>query len=311
MGRKLLTPPFKQLYNEQILELKPRNSNEADIVWEWNLKDHLIQDFDPTKDNYGKVSDHPHRLDINYIGASGGGSNWVHINSIQYNAELDQIVMSSKHMGEFYIIDHSTTTALAATGSGGKYNKGGDFLYRWGNPAVYKQGSLIDQELFGPHFPHWIGKGLKDAGKIIVFNNGTFREPPYSEVLIIDPPAGAPGHYIHKAGSAYGPANPDYFYNAPVLTDFYSPFKSSAHRLPGGHTFICEGETGRFFEIDENETIVWEYINPVGASRILSQGEDPKDAKNIVFRATKYPSDYKAFKGRNLMPGAPVEKPRQ
>ena len=169
MGRKLITPPFKQLYNEKILELKPKNSNDAEIVWEWNLKDHLIQDHDLTKDNYGNVSENPQRLDINYIGSSAGGANWIHINSIQYNAELDQIVFSSKHLNEIYIIDHSTTTARAATSSGGIYKKGGNFLYRWGNPAVYKQGTALDQELFGPHFPHWIGKGLKDAGKIIVF----------------------------------------------------------------------------------------------------------------------------------------------
>ena len=311
MGRKLITPPFKQLYNEKILELKPKNSNDAEIVWEWNLKDHLIQDHDLTKDNYGNVSENPQRLDINYLGSSAGGANWIHINSIQYNAELDQIVFSSKHLNEIYIIDHSTTTARAATSSGGIYKKGGDFLYRWGNPAVYKQGTALDQELFGPHFPHWIGEGLKDAGKIIVFNNGTFRQPEYSEVFIINPPASAPGHYSYKANTAYGPANPDYFYNAPVITDFYSPFKSSAHRLPEGHIFICEGESGRFFEIDENDNLVWEYICPIGASKILSQGDDPNSDKIIVFRAIKYTADYKAFKGRDLRPGLPIEKPRQ
>ena len=311
LGRKLLTPPFKQLYNEQILELKPKGPNGAEIVWEWNLKDHLIQDHDPTKDNYGVIRENPQRLDINYIGASSGGSNWVHFNSVQYNADLDQIVLSSKHTGELYIIDHSTTTTQAARGRGGKYGKGGDFLYRWGNPAVYQQGEGIDQELYGPHYPHWIGRGLKDAGKIIVFNNGTFREPAFSEVFIINPPASSPGHYIHKAGTAYGPANPDYFYNAPVRTDFYSPFKSSAHMLPGGHLFICEGESGRFFEIDRNGKKVWEYRSPVAASKILSQGEDPTDAKTIVFRAIKYPENYKAFKGRDLVPGQPIEKPRR
>ncbi len=235
----------------------------------------------------------------------------MHLNSVQYNAELDQIVLSSKHLSEIYIIDHSTTTRESARSTGGKYNKGGDFLYRWGNPAVYKQGTIQDQELFGPHFPHWIAKGLKDAGKIIVFNNGTFREPSYSEVFIITPPASTPGSYNYKPNTAYGPANPDYFYNAPVLTDFYSPFKSSAHRLPEGHIFICEGETGHFFEIDENKNIVWEYISPVSASGILNQGDDPAQEKIIVFRAIKYPADYKAFKGRKLSPGPPVEKPRQ
>lgn len=311
MGRQLLTPPFKQLYNEQILELKPKNSNEADIVWEWNLKDHLIQEYDMMKDNYGVISENPQRLDINYLGSSSGGANWIHINSIQYNAELDQIALTSKHLGEIYIIDHSTTTAEAATRAGGIYKKGGDFLYRWGNPAVYKQGEIEDQQLFGSHYAHWIGKGLEDAGKIIVFNNGEHRDPEYSEVFIITPPAGAPGDYSYKANTAYGPENPDYIYTAPVSTDFHSPFKSSAQRLPEGHMLICEGKKGHFFEIDENENIVWEYVSPIGGSKILSQGDDPTTESNLVFRAIKYTADYKAFDGKDLTPGLPIEKPRQ
>ena len=296
MGRKLLTPPFKQLYNEQIVELKPKNTNDADIVWEWNVKDHLIQDFDKTKENYGVISENLQRLDINYLGSSSGGANWIHFNSVQYNAELDQIALTSKHLGEIYIIDHSTTTAEAASGSGGIYNKGGDFLYRWGNPAVYQLGTVQDQKLFGPHYAHWIGKGLKDEGKIIVFNNGEHRVPEYSEVLIITPPASAPGEYS---------------YIAPVQSDFYSPFKSSAQRLPHGHLLICEGESGHFFEIDKNESIVWEYQSPIGGSKILSQGDDPTTDKTIVFRAIKYTADYKAFDGKDLTPGLPIEKPSQ
>ena len=311
MGRKLLTPPFKQIYNEKILELKPKSPNDADIVWEWNVKDHLIQDFDKTKDNYGIISKNPQRLDINFLGSSSGGANWIHINSIQYNPELDQIVLSSKHLGEIYIIDHSTTSAEAATSSGGIYKKGGDFLYRWGNPQAYKQGTDKDKRLFGPHFPYWIRKGLKDAGKIIVFNNGANRLPKYSEVFIISPPSSSPGKYIYKANNAYGPEKPDYTYTAPVITDFYSPFKSSAQRLPEGHMLICEGENGRFFEIDEDEKIVWEYISPVGASKIMSQGDDPAGDSNIVFRAIKYTVDYKAFKGRDLRPGQTIENPRK
>lgn len=309
LGRKLLTPPFRQLYNEQVREIKPKGTNGADIVWEWNVKDHLIQDYDKTKDNYGDVSKNPQRLDINYSGDFSGGANWIHFNSVQYNADLDQILLSSKHLSEIYIIDHSTTTAEAASGSGGKHKRGGDFLYRWGNPAAYKQGTVKDQKLFGQHYAHWIGKGLKDAGKIILFNNGLNRSPEYSEVLIISPPVSAPGEYIFSL--PYGPENPDYVYAAPVKTGFYSQFKSSAQRLAEGHILICEGERGRFFEIDDSDNVVWEYINPVGGMKLLSQGEDPADAKNIVFRAIKYPVDYKAFAGRDLTPGSPVEKQRQ
>ncbi len=311
MGRAQLRPPFKELYNEQILELKPKNSNEAEIVWEWNVKDHLIQDFDSTKDNYRNISKNPQLLDINYLGLSSGGANWLHINSIQYNAELDQIVLSSKHLGEIYIIDHSTTTAEAASSSGGKYGKGGDFLYRWGNPIAYKQGTINDQKLYGPHYPHWIREGLTDAGKIIIFNNGTNRLPNHSEIDIITPPTNAPGEYNYNANTAYGPKSPEFIYTAPLVTDFYSAFQSSAQRLPNGNTLICEGANGRFFEIDSDENIVWEYVNPIGASEILNQGDGTQRKGNIVFRAKKYAEDYMAFDGKELTPRPPIEKQTQ
>lgn len=307
-GRKLLTPPFMQLYNEQILELKPNGSKDADIVWQWNIKDHLIQEFDKSKDDYGIISKNPQLLDINYLGNSSGGANWIHFNSIQYNADLDQIIMSSKYLSEIYIIDHSTTTAEAASSSGGKYKKGGDFLYRWGNPMAYGQGTKEDQKLFGPHFPYWIGKGLKDAGKIILFNNGSNRVPNYSEVIIITPPSIAAGRYKYRTNTAYGPLSPDFIYIAAVKTDFYSAFQSSAQMLPNDNLLICEGANGRFFEVDAKNNKVWEYINPVGASKVLSQGDGTQRKGNTVFRAKKYASNYKAFKGRNLTPKGTIEK---
>src|SRR5207248_2769403 len=41
----------------------------GEIVWEWHAWDHLIQEFDPQKANYGVVADHPERVDINFAGA--------------------------------------------------------------------------------------------------------------------------------------------------------------------------------------------------------------------------------------------------
>ncbi|WP_375239437.1 aryl-sulfate sulfotransferase, partial [Aurantibacter sp.] len=169
-----------KLFNEQILELEPVGANGANIVWEWNIKDHLIQDFDVTKNNFGVVTDHPELLNVNFLNGDSPVANWLHINSIQYNSSLDQIILSSRKMSEIYIIDHSTTIAESGSHSGGTYGKGGDFLFRWGNTIAYNKGTALDQKLFGQHFPHWIDDSFIDGGKIIVFNNGLARA--YSSV---------------------------------------------------------------------------------------------------------------------------------
>lgn len=298
-----------KLFNEQILELEPVGANGANIVWEWNIKDHLIQDFDATKDNHGIVENNPQLLDINFLGVGlTGGANWLHFNSIQYNEQLDQIVISSRLLSEMYIIDHGTTTAQAASHTGGSRGKGGDFLYRWGNPIAYKQGLAADQKLFGQHYPHFIPDGLPDAGKIIVFNNGLNRLPSFSQIDIITPPEDSEGVYTYNTGTAYGPLATDYTYTDPVLNEnFFSRILSSGQRLPNGNTLICDGDSGYFFEITPTEEIVWEYINPVTTTGILSQGDDPSSLPNLTFRVLRYASDYPAFTNRDLTPGNPVE----
>lgn len=308
LGRDPNTLPENKLYNEHILEVQPLNTDDINVVWEWHFKDHLIQEFDNTKSNYGIVSQNPQRLDINYLGNSNGNANWLHINSMQYNEELDQIVLSSRLMSEFYIIDHSTTTDQAASSSGGIYNKGGDFLYRWGNPQTYQQGASADQKLFGQHYPHFIPQGFPNAGKIIVFNNGWMRTPSYSQVCIINPSQSAPGVYDLNSNSAYGPETEDYVYiDQDFPSDFFSHFLSGAQQLPNGNILICEGSTGTIFEVTPNSETVWEYISPVGTNGILNQGADPNSIGNTLFRAIRYSSNYPAFQGRDLTPGLPIE----
>ncbi len=297
-----------ELYNERIIEVEPVGTNQANIVWEWNIIDHVIQDFDNTKDNFGDVHLTPGKLDINFLNGGTGGNNWLHINSMQYNEELDQIILSSRNLSELWIIDHSTTTAEAATSSGGTYGKGGDLLYRWGNPLSYRQGLEADRQLFGQHYPHAIANGLTDEGKIILFNNGIDRTPLFSEVLIIDPPQDSPGFYTYSSG-AYGPTAPDYIYDGPSINgDFQSSIVSGAQRLPNGNILICEGRTGEFFEIDDEDNIVWEYVNPVNNATggITIQGEEPS-LQNLTFRAIRYTPDFPAFAGRDLTPGDPLE----
>lgn len=298
-----------RIYNEQIIEVTPDGLSNGNIVWEWNIKDHLIQDFDPAKDNYGSVELSPNKLDFNYT-ANGSSQNWLHINSIQYDETLNQIIVNSRNLGEMYIIDHTTTTAEAATGTGGTYGKGGDILYRWGNPQVYRQGNASDQKLFGQHYPRYIRSNPTDDGKIIVFNNGNGRTPEFSEVYIIDPPVSLPGVYTKTPNVAYGPTTIDYIYAAPNPGDFFSSFISGAQRLPNGNTLIMEGAKGKIFEVDPSDTILWEYIIPVSSSdgSISSQGVDPTLTQRFSFRARKYLTNYAAFDGRDLSnPDPPIE----
>jgi hypothetical protein len=299
-----------KIYNERIFEVEPVGSDQANVVWEWNVKDHLVQNIDNTKDNFGIIADNPGKLDFNFVNGGIGGANWLHINSIQYDETLDQIVISSRNLSEVWIIDHSTTTAEAASSSGGTYGKGGDFLYRWGNPQAYGHGVEADRKLYGQHYPHFIESGLVDAGKMILFNNGNGRSPLFSEVYIIDPPTTSPGVYSYTSNVAYGPAAPDYTYSDMTNTpsDFYSAIVSSAQRLPDGNILVCEGREGRIFEITPSNEIVWEYVNPVDNADggITNQTEGPP-TNNLTFRAIKYPRTYGAFTGRDVTPGDPIE----
>ncbi len=94
---------------------------------------------------------------------------------VDYNAELDQIVLSSAAYGELWFIDHSTTIQEASTDRGGDHGRGGDLIYRWGNPFTTRTGSLDDATTYWQHNVHWIEEGLPGAGNIAIYNNGMKR----------------------------------------------------------------------------------------------------------------------------------------
>lgn len=309
-GRDSVRTGREFILSEKIIELTPVGQDSAVTVWEWKVWDHLVQDLDSTLANYGKVAQNPQLLDLNYTPFAG--EDWLHFNSVTYNAELDQVLFSSFHWNEMYIIDHSTTTAQAASHKGGRYGRGGDLLYRWGNPAAYQMGTAADKRLFGQHHPHWIEKGRPGAGKILIFNNGLKRPGErYSSLEIIEPPMDANGNYSLTAGKAFGPKNSSWNYTAPTPTLFFSQNISGAQRLANGNTLICAGSTGRLFEITADKKIVWEYICPVGFEPVPQGtprgGLTTSRTNGQVFRCTFYEPSYPAFKGRKLRPGAPIE----
>ena len=40
---------------DSVVEIKPTGKTTGDVVWEWHLWDHLVQDHDASKPNYGKI----------------------------------------------------------------------------------------------------------------------------------------------------------------------------------------------------------------------------------------------------------------
>ena len=292
-------------WSEMIVEIKKEGANAGAIVWEWHLWDHLIQEVDATKINYGEVAEHPELLNINFRPPSN--NDWVHFNSIHYDAFRDEIILSSRFMDEVYIIDHSTTTEEAASHIGGNKGKGGDFLYRWGNPVSYNMGDETDQQLFGQHDARVIPEGYLDAGNITVFNNGAGRpDGNYSSIDMISPPRDDNGNYVLLTGEKFAPKNFEWQYIANPPGFLLSNNRSSAQRLPNGNTMICESTTEHFFEVTRDGQIVWDYQNTAGINGPLIQGEISNNA--FIFKAIKYPEDYPAFEGKNLNATTPIEQ---
>lgn len=295
-----------ELWSEKIMELHPIGSNEAEIVWEWRVWDHLVQEFDDTKPNYQIVSEHPERVNLNFVNGAPTQRDWLHINSVDYRADLDQIVLSVHNFSEVWIIDHSTTTAEAASTTGGNSGKGGDLLYRWGNPRTYNMGTASDQILFGQHHAHWMPESIDEDQSLLIFNNGLDRpNTPYTLVEELDPPMGANGHYTLNPSEAALPVSNTWQYPASPNTNFYASNISGAYRTPNGHLFVTHGPDGVLFEVDQLGNTIWSYTNPISGGVPFSQGEIATN--NRVFKAVFYPENYPAFATNDLVDNGPLE----
>ncbi len=325
------------LWPDGVLEIRPKPPAQGEVVWEWHVWDHLVQDFDRERTNYGQVADRPELLDINAdhrdqppmtpaqkkeqeelekqmraLGYAGGDapasganpdlpdSDWLHTNAVHFLPEHDLIVLSTPNMCELWVIDHSTTTEEASWHSGGRRGKGGDLLYRWGNPRNYGCGTDADRQLFYQHDPEWIPGEKPGELRLLVFNNGRGRaDGDYSSVdelvLPFDPAQG----FLREKGKAFGPARPAWSYSDKER--FFSSFISGAQRLPNGNTLICAGAQGRVFEVTRDGTLVWDYENPHGGDVPSSPSGGQAPAK-ALFRATRIAPDHPGLAGRDLSP---------
>jgi formylglycine-generating enzyme required for sulfatase activity/phosphatidylethanolamine-binding protein (PEBP) family uncharacterized protein len=299
------------LVPDAVVEIEPIYPKGGKIVWEWHVWDHLIQNRDRTKANFGEVAAHPELIDVNCNGRATPAF-WNHMNSLAYNPKLDQIVLSARGCNEIWIIDHATTTKEAAGHSAGKQGKGGDLLYRWGNPAAYGRGTAADRQLIQQHDAEWVPDGYPGGGHLTIFNNGYERG--WSSLEEIVPPVDAKGAYQLAAGKPYGPEKTVWHYEAKNRTDFFSSEISGAHRLPNGNMLVCAGVIGNLFEITPTGETVWQYVNPMVRGGILAQGEIPgKDMRghlwNAVFKVHRYAPDYPGLKDKDLTPKGVIELP--
>lgn len=295
MGRKPDLLPQNEVWSEVILEWSPELDS---IVWKWHVWDHLVQQFDSTKANYAKVAEHPGKIDINYD-ESDGHPDWLHINAIDYHEELDQFVLSVPTFNEIWIIDHSTTIEEAASNTGGKSGKGGEILYRWGNPAAYSSGDIGDKKLFYQHDIHWVNKdylpGQEGFDLLAVFNNRV--NPEFSEAGTID-------SKFDIDEWSYDLNLPEDFENS-VKYPFSTPRRSSdglssIQILPNGNWLMLFGRWGFAFEISTEGEVVWEFIIPIKSGEPVEQGTLLSSNQNLTFRMNRYPIDFEGFIDKDL-----------
>ncbi len=307
---------------DALLEILPDRPRGGRVVWEWHVWDHLVQERDRRLGNFGSVASHPELVDINgprpegftdeairklkaigYLARGGTQSDsladFMHTNSVAYDPRLDQILLSVWGYGEIWILDHGTTTAEAAAHTGGRAGRGGDILYRWGNPAVYRRGAPGDRRLFGQHDARWIPEGLPGAGHVTIFDNGSGRPGrDFSSILEIAPPVAKDGTYAIASDRPFGPERPTWDYSAATGASFFAEFLSGAERLPKGNTLVCDGPRGRIFEVTASGRTVWEFESPYSGDLPNPHGDPPRS----IFRASFIPKSHPALAGRGLRP---------
>lgn len=266
------------LWPDHIIEVQPVGSTGGNIVWEWHLFDHLVQHYSASKSNYGVIADHPELVDIN-IGPNSG--DWSHLNSVKYNPALDQIIVSSHYLNEIYVIDHSTTTAQAASHAGGNSGKGGDILYRWGCPSNY--GAPGTRVFDVVHHGSWIHAGLPGAGHAMAFNNRQSQTT--SMVVELELPVNGQGQYSLTQGNAYLPASPYWSYTA---AGFFSQHLGSAQRLPNGNTLIAQSTSGKFLEVTSGGTVVWQYQPGGQIPRVIRYDPAYSGLANLPVQLTSF-----------------------
>lgn len=275
-----------------VLEMTYEGNNTFNKVWEWRAWDHIIQSFDQSLPNFGISSVNRRKIDLNLINNKlPNYEDWLHMNSIDYNSELDQILLSSRNLSEVYIIDHGTTITESQGSVGGKRGHGGDLLYRFGNKNNFLSGDENEKILSNQHDANWIEEGHPGMGNIILFNNNPSLENGFSEVLEFDFES-IDGDYNISSSETYE-SKKVWSYNSDATEDLYSAGMSGCQRLINGNTLIISGVDGILIETQDNQNMDWRYVVPVNSSGPISQFDEPFG--NSIFKARSYPKSFFNF----------------
>ena len=351
-GRRPELIPDGEVWNDTILELAPppTRGGVASVVWRWSAWDHLVQDYDATKATFGVVADAPHRLDLNFCPAGGktgsrnrdllvpadrrppnpsglvavspegktGEKDWLHCNAVAYDAARDEVWISSNVLSEVLCVDHATTAAEAATGDGGRRGRGGDVLYRFGNPRARRRGGEPERQLFCQHSAHVLPGGDADgAARVLLFNNGRAPDRMWSTIDEYEMPARfaidtacttddadadpAPPRLVWRYGPALGRRD-----------SFYCTHSSGCQRLPNGNTLITFGPQGIILEVTRDGEQCWRYVSPVRSDAhahvAVRQGDQRTGGRFSLFRALRYAPDDPCLAGCEL-PASDLRRP--
>ena len=255
---------------------------EGEILWSWSAHEHFDElGFDDPAKTILFRDPGLRKL------ADGSVGDWLHINSVSLIGPNRHFDASDARFHPDNLIWGSREANIIAITD----RKTGNITWRLG-PAY--DGSEAERKLgwiIGQHHPHIIPRGLPGEGNLLVFDNGGwagYGKPnpasptgrmnarrDYSRVLEIDP-------ISLQIVWQYTPAEAGFVIPLDA-SRFYSPFVSSAQRLPNGNTLITEGSNGRIFEITRDHELVWEYISPYWGSRRLTPG------MNMIYRAYRAP----------------------
>jgi hypothetical protein len=234
------------LFVEKVVEINP---DLDEIVWEWNSWDHIVQNKTPDHPSFGEPVDHKNKIDIMYNYQSDYHrfieiGDIMHANGLAYLPELDLIAISVNFYNEVWFIDHSISKAEARGSIGGRFNVGGDLVYRLGNPTAYGFSSpkLLDFN----HHPSFV-RSDKGNGLLLFNNNGAERR---SKAMEFELPSfsGIPVEIGPSPKLVFEYSNDEMFFE----------IVGGAVRLPNGNTLICEGDFG-FWEVNSAGQLLWKY----------------------------------------------------